>query len=178
MYFKNGSSLSMRFLFLMLVYIFLVLNCIGFYNYKFFMNVLIYSDLSLLFILSTYSECFIDAFYSINVNYYHIILSCIILDFNYVFIRNHSTIYILLYFRKPFNTLYNFSFLVNLLWENNVRILRKKWNKSFITFYHKKCFSPIVKARYKIYKVFLVLTIWGFNHISSYFLIGWKALIK
>ena len=37
-----------------------VLNCVGLSNYKYFMNVLIYANFSLLFVLTTFSRCVMD----------------------------------------------------------------------------------------------------------------------
>jgi hypothetical protein len=36
-------------------------NCIGFYNYKYFINMLIYVSLLLLLVTFTYTECYLDA---------------------------------------------------------------------------------------------------------------------
>jgi palmitoyltransferase len=44
-----------------------VANCIGFNNYKYFMNMLIYGSLILIFIACTYSECVVDVLFDMEV---------------------------------------------------------------------------------------------------------------
>eukprot|EP01016_Furgasonia_blochmanni_P050238 TRINITY_DN772_c0_g1_i3.p1 TRINITY_DN772_c0_g1~~TRINITY_DN772_c0_g1_i3.p1 ORF type:complete len:293 (+),score=43.25 TRINITY_DN772_c0_g1_i3:529-1407(+) len=43
-----------------------VANCIGFYNYKYFMNMLLYGSLILIFITCSYSECVVDMLFDLE----------------------------------------------------------------------------------------------------------------